>query len=467
MVREFLKNVSLFNNLTEDDIVQICGMLQDLELPAGAVLFDEGSVGDRAYIIQSGELEIVKSSVGGEVLLAVRGQGEVIGEMSLLEETPRTATVRAHSDVSLVAISKQQFNALLDSSPSAARKMLDIVLARWRHTAATLQQREKMALLGGLVAGVAHELNNPAAATQRSAEQLQGAILTMVRNQSLLADLPVAQRSHLGDLVAKIEEFAGASIEMDSLTRSDRESEIEQWLEGQGVDHAWDYAPVLVNVGYKADDLTDVLGPLDSVYLEAVVGWLCNLDNAFRLAGEISEASRRISEIVQALKTYSYLDQGPVQNVDIHRDLDNTLIILNHKLKDANIQVIRDYAPDLRRIEAYGSELSQVWTNILDNAIDALSEIEDRPRNIVIRTRQEAQEITVEIEDNGPGIPVDVQPKIFDAFFTTKEPGKGTGLGLDISYNIVVMKHGGDLRVNSVPGCTCFQIHLPFQLRTR
>jgi len=457
---DFLKRIDLFAGLPEKDLERLCEVSEEITLEAGQQLFAEGDPGDRAFVIKDGQLEVVKTSGGREVLLAVRDAGVVIGEMALVEDLPRTATVRAKTRAELISIHKDPFNELLDSSPTAARAMLNTIVSRQRATTTLTHQSEKMAQLGVLTAGVAHELNNPAAAVKRGSDQLQKSLAAYGQTVQAISrlDLSPAQQKILSDLSVSALSSAGRPPELDILKRADAESEIEDWLSAQGLENAWDLAPTLVDLNCSLDQLKSLEGPFSKEDLPTVINWLGATYSIFSLVNEINQGAGRISEIVKALKSYSYLDQAPVQAVDIHEGIDNTLLILRYKLKKG-IRVRREYSDVLPKIQGYGSELNQVWTNILDNAADAL-EGRENPE-IVIRTRWSGEWVEVEFEDNGPGIPPEIRNKIFDPFFTTKPVGKGTGLGLDISYNIITTKHHGEIRVYSVPGNTRFVVVLP------
>jgi signal transduction histidine kinase len=460
----FLMKVPLFADLPESDLEQLSRLVEHVHLATGDTLFEEGTPGDRVYVVQEGQLEVVKASSGREVLLAVRGPGEVIGEMALLEQTPHMATVRARTDSLLLAIHQDQLDRLLSDSPSAARAMFYIILGRWRATEAMLRQSEKMAQLGTLSAGVAHELNNPASAVKRGAEQLQDSIRQVQGAQSGLGRLILTQHQQelLESLARQARELADRLPDVDAITLSDRQEELEAWLEKRGADNAWEVAPSLASMGFVPSSLEALAQKFEDGQLLTVLSWLAATYAVHNLLAEIGQGAERLSEIVKALKSYTYLGQAPVQTVDVHEGLDNTLLILRHKL-NTGIRVLREYAAGLPTIQAYGSELNQVWTNILDNAADALGS----QGEIVIRTRQEGTDVIVEIEDNGPGIPPDAQARVFDPFFTTKAPGHGTGLGLHISYNIVVHKHRGDIKVTSQPGRTCFQVILPINFEAK
>jgi signal transduction histidine kinase len=457
---EFLRRLPLFAELPEADLRALCRRAEAMTLAAGEWLMREGEVGETLYVVLEGAIEITKRSGGQEVALALRGAGEVVGEMALLEQMPRSASGRAAQDSRLLRIGQDAFKQVLSASPSAALTLLRTSTMRLQNTEAMLRQQEKMAALGTLAAGLAHELNNPAAAVRRSVAQLRE---TLAKWQSLTAELDALARQPLQSetilqLREEIARRVASPIRLDLLTRGDRESELLAWLETQGVDEAWELAPALVSSGWSVPELEAIGEAFSAEQLPMVAAWLGVSGTVYALLDEMGVGATRIAEIVKAVKAYTYLDQAPVQEVDVHEGLENTLVILRHKIK-AGIHVARDYAADLPRIEAYGSELNQVWTNIIDNAVDAMQ----GQGELALRTYARKHEVVIEIGDNGPGVPPEVQPRIFEPFYTTKPPGVGTGLGLHITYN-VVNRHHGQIRVTSRPGATCFQVTLPVQL---
>ena len=460
MYEDFLRQVPLFAELRAEDLFRLCAMTREVRLPAGRVLFEEGDIADTAYILYEGELEILKNVDGRQILIDVQpASGTVIGEIALLETTARLATVRAGKDSVLLTLDNGQVHELFKVSSTAAETMLRTVMRRWRGMEALVRHNERMAQLGTLTAGIAHELNNPAAAVMRGARQLQALLDDATRERAALErlELGAGQQAQVAALARRVEEAAARPLPLDALTRGDREAEVEAWLEEQDIPEAWALADALVNLGLAPPHLAEIARAFTREQVATVLKWLGTSYRAHSLLGEIAQGAGRIAEIVRALKSYVYLDQAPMQDVDIHEGLDNTLVILRNKLK-AGVTVRRAYAPDLPRVTAYGGELNQVWTNIVDNAADALN----GRGEIVVRTRREGAEVVVEIEDDGPGIAAVDLPKIFDPFFTTKPPGKGTGLGLNISYNIV-QKHQGQIAVTSEPGRTVFEVRLPLQ----
>jgi signal transduction histidine kinase len=346
------------------------------------------------------------------------------------------ATARATEPSRLLSLNPGDFEGLLAHCPLAAHTILRTMAQRMQLTESVMRGQEKLAALGKLAAGLAHELNNPAAAAHRAAGQL---------------------REALGDLLPGGEPAPATAAPLDPLARSDQEEAIADWLAERGVDDSWDLAPSLVEAGLDVPNLAGLAAGTPRETLSPTLRHLAAARTVRSLLDLLEGSTGRISTLVEAIKSYSYMDQAPLQEIDVHDGLESTLIILRHLLNA--IEVVRHYDPDLPRISAYGSELNQVWTNLLDNAIDALG----GTGRITIRTAREGERVLVEIADNGPGIPPEIQPRIFEPFFTTKGVGEGTGLGLDICYRIVVGQHGGEIAVSSQPGETRFTVRLPIQ----
>jgi PAS domain S-box-containing protein len=366
---------------------------------------------------------------------------------------------------------KHAEEALRQSEKELRRKSLEMK-EKNQELEATLKQinemhnqmiiQEKMASLGKLSAGMAHELNNPASAAQRSAAHLQSILLKLQEVLARIGSIPFEEQQikmfAVLDVLAR--ERSHEPVELNVLTRTDREIALEEWLRGQGCRDHGEVVPALVNVGFVKEDLDELMKPFTGEQVPVVIRWFGLKLTIYSLVEEIGLATGRIVTLVKALKTYTYMDQAPVQSIDLRKELDNTLIILRSKLKKG-VEVVREYAEDLPAIEAYASELNQVWTNLIDNGIDAM----EGSGTLIIRAKREDPWLVVEIEDSGPGIPPEHLPKIFDPFFTTKPPGEGTGLGLNISRNLIVKKHHGEMSVKSKPGSTCFTVHLPMDFR--
>ena len=344
--------------------------------------------------------------------------------------------------------------------PILVQRLVGILSDRVREVTASDQQQDKLMALGKLSAGLAHELNNPAAGASRAASDL---ILTLAQLRA--ADLRLCRHDLTTEQQDAIRTFEDTALEhtattepLNSLEESDREELITTWLEEHGISDPWKLSGNLVEAGIDASRLQQIADVLDKTAFADVLARVNAQLAAAKLASEINAATTRISELVGAIKEYSYMDRASVQEVDIHKSLETTLLILKYKLKRKNIILTRDYAEVLPRIKAYGSELNQVWTNLIVNAVDAMAD----GGTLKVRTRREPTDVMVEIRDNGPGIPADVRSRIFEPFFTTKPVGEGTGLGLDTVARIV-RKHGGNIRFESKPGDTCFQVRLPLE----
>ena len=453
-----LRKSPLFEGLSDSELQQLMDKARPVSLRAGETLMKQGDPGDSAFVVLKGEFEIRKQSGQSIIKIDVRNPGDVLGEMALLSRSPRSASVIALTDSETLCISQEAFENLLSTSSTAALAVLHWVMNRLSQNDALLHQQERMAALGTLSAGLAHELNNPAAAAQRSASELQK---TLVRWQTLTHEIESAAVSE--DQVEWLNNFMRDATrrfesprKLDALEKIDLVDQLQGWLEANRIDSAWELAPAMVTFGWDIESLEQWKAP---AMFNLSIQWLGARCLTMELLSEVQHATARVSDIVRAVKSYAYLDQAPLLEVDVHDGLENTLVIMQHKLKQG-VTVKREYSPDLPHIEAYASELNQVWTNIIDNAVDAMN----GRGEITLRTYAEDNYVVVEIVDNGPGIPETIQQRIYEPFFTTKPPGQGTGLGLHISHDIIANRHRGQLLVKSKPGETVFKAVLPVKM---
>jgi signal transduction histidine kinase len=457
---EIIGSVPLFAGLDATQVAQLCRQSRRVTIKTGDLVIEEGAPGQALFIILSGELEVSKHDDGHDLVLATRKAGEFLGEMSLIERSPRTASARATQDGELLEIDASAFQALIETNPNIGTTILRTMAGRLRSTEASLMQRERLASLGTLAAGLAHELNNPAAAIQRSSSYLSEALVAGGKHAASLAALVLTdgERREVAVLASAI--TAAHLLAQGSIGAA--EEALISRLESLGIENPWDVAPALAAHGWTPDMLDAVIAGFEPANRNVVVSWLGAQLTARQLVGEIERSGRAISDIVRAVKSYTYLDQAAVQPVEIVRSLEDTLMILKHKLK-GSIEIVRDYEAELPRLEAYAGELNQVWTNVIDNAIDAMGE----QGTLTLRARRLGEAIEVRIADTGPGIPAEAAGRIFDPFFTTKPQGVGTGLGLHIAHNIIVNRHRGSLTFETGPHGTEFRVVVPIVLRAR
>jgi len=437
-----LRSVPYFAELPEQLLAEVARGAKEIEVGEGETVIREGEAAETAYVVISGELEVTKASEGRQVVLSRVGPGEVQGEMALLEDTPRGATVTAITPARLLEISAGSFRELLDD-PSFVLSMLTTVIRRLRSTESALRHEERMAALGKMAAQLMHELNNPAAALSRSVAEL-GEVYDHLGNVAVALgststdDIP-GPRSGRPD---------------SALKRSIREAEVEEWLLSKSVPEPWRLATPLVEDGWAVPDLERLVKGVDDASAATLAEWVGMRCLAGQLIDEIRLGASRISELVRVVKGYSFLDQGPIQEVDVRSGIDDTLILLKHKLD--NVEIVTDYEKDLPTVEAPGRDINQVWTNLIDNAADAM----DGGGELRISARAVDDGVEVTVANTGPPIPDDVLPRIFDPFYTTKEPGKGTGLGLHTLHTILT-RMGATVDVESDEVGTRFRVTLP------
>jgi signal transduction histidine kinase len=452
---EELRGISIFQDLLDGDLAWLAGQMTLVTVEAGEVFLREDSPADRLFVILEGEFRGTREADPSDPRVFVAKAGQVTGMLPFSRLTNFPLTTRAMVRSRVASLPKEQFTEMLHRIPVLAQRLVGILSDRIREVTRNEQQQEKMAALGKLSAGLAHELNNPASAARRAAESLAEAI-NALREANTRLDahtLSTEQRLLLSKLEGEIVEREAPVL--DPLDRSDREDEIAGWLEKRSVAHSGQVAAGLIDAGFEYACLEQIAGHFPAEVLEDVLTRVSASLLVGRLAKEIEHATARISDLVRAIKEYSHMDQMPEQEVDVHDGLETTLLILRHRLKQG-ISISREYDRTLPKVCAHPGELNQVWTNLIDNAVDAMK----GKGELRIRTAREPRQVLVEISDNGMGIPPDVQKRIFEPFFTTKGVGEGLGLGLDAVYRIV-RNHHGEVSFQSRPGDTRFQVRLP------
>jgi signal transduction histidine kinase len=449
-----LRRVQEFADLPDDQLDWFLSQSQEMSLKAGDMYSREGDPADAMFVVLEGHLQ-GRGELGGETFVFDLEPGDVTGVLPFSRMKQFTVSGRALTDGRALRFPASMFPELVQRMPVLTQRLVGLMSDRIRETTRLEQQRDRLASLGKLSAGLAHELNNPASAAKRAASQLRET-LKKIRDASLelgRRDLSLAQKSEIEKL--EISFTVPDVVPPDPLTISDLEDQIDSLLRSHGQNDLWMLAAGLARRNVKPETVESLFAILDAETARAALVRIAASVEIASLLHEIESSTSRISDLVGAIKEYTHMDQAPVLNVDVVKGLETTLTILNHKLKQG-VAVHRDYQGVPLLVNSFGSELNQVWTNIIDNAIDAMH----GKGELRVRTYSDDGCAVVEITDNGPGIPEGVQPHIFEPFFTTKGVGEGTGLGLDTVQRIV-RKHRGNIQVTSKPGETRFQVWLP------
>jgi signal transduction histidine kinase len=433
-----LRGSRMFAELPDDDVAALAAASSSVELAPGEVLMAEGSPPDAMYVVTSGELEISRQAVGADLLLNVCGPGDLIGELGVAHGRPRSATVRARGPARVQWIGADALDRLLAHPPSA-RALLTATSRRLDREEGLLRQHERMAALGALAAGLLHEVNNPAAAVQRGASRLR----------ALLAD-DEGPVNPLRPLVGAL------PVPDDPLARADAEAGLARALADAGVESGWTAASDLVHLGVDPEALGRALAVLPDDRRGAIVGDLTRAEEIRAVLEEVSAGADYLSKIVSGVRPLAYAADQSLTEVDIHAGLEQALVLVRHKVPPG-VRVVRDLDPEPLLVEGWAADLAMVWTNLLDNALAAVGQ----EGELTVRTRGEPDEVVVDVENTGPPVPPEVLARAFDAFYTTKPIGQGTGLGLATSLAVVAQRHKGRLTLTSEDGVTRARVVLP------
>src|SRR5580698_3761138 len=449
-----LLRVPPFVDLPDDQLEWFLSQSEELNYKAGDTYLRQGTPADSMFVILDGQLE-VHGDMGGDAISFSLKAGDVTGALPFSRMTHFKVNGRSVTDSRVLRFPSALFPELVQKMPELAKRLVGLMADRIRETTRIEQQRDRLAALGKLSAGLAHELNNPASAAKRATSQLRD-MLKRIRDASHdlgRRELSPAQKAEVEKLEASL--VQSNEPPPDALTASDLEDQLDSLLRSHGQNDLWQLAAHLARKNFKPAVLEQLFATLDAGTARAALVRISASVEIADLLNQIESSTSRISDLVGAIKEYTFMDQAPLQNVDIVKTLETTLVILNHKLKQG-VNVLRDYQKVPLLVNSFGSELNQVWTNIIDNAVDAMG----GEGELRVRAYRDADCVVVEIGDNGPGISAAVEPHIFEPFFTTKGVGEGTGLGLDTVQRIV-KKHRGTIQVESKPGDTRFSVWLP------
>ena len=459
-----LRAIEAFEGLTDEALVWLADHFEEVWLEPDDILTPFGKPAEWMFATFEGFIRaVMRDSAGREGNVFAFEPGDVTGMLPHSRMTTWPADARAMVRTRIGRLHVSHFPEMLQRFPEIEERLTHVLIDRTRNTARMQLQQEKLASLGTMAAGLAHELNNPASAARRAAQSLRNTLRSFDSHATAMLARVMFREPPAGDEdpFQPIYDIArGPQPKLDALERGAREDELADWLEEMGVPEPWDAAADLVTVGFTRQTLEEFSQRIVPEHVRHYLSWTASEVAMRLLAEELVESTLRISDLVAAMKSYSFMDQAnEKQLVDIHQGIESTLTILGYKLKHRSLEIVREFE-EIPPVPALGGELNQVWTNLLDNAIAA---VPDEGGRITIRTcfDEAADRVEVNILDNGPGIPPELQDRIFDPFFTTKGVGEGTGLGLDIVYRIVTTRHGGTVYCSSMPGETLFRVRLP------
>jgi signal transduction histidine kinase len=462
-LRQDLEQVPTFAELEDEALAWLAENFTEQWLEPGEASVVEGMPADRMMVLLEGEIQVRREKGPSDGWIDTLLPPLVTGMLPFSRMTTFGITGRAVKRSRILWLAATLFPEMLRRIPALEPRLVGLLTDRVRQWTRMDQQREKLEALGKLSAGLAHELNNPAAAVQRSASELRDRMVALRGLVARLVECGLTKESMNATLALYLKAIERsrampASAELDPIALADREEALAGWLEAHEVERAELVAGTLAQFGVEARELKELGAAAPDIFLPCLVSWMEGGLAAEGLLSEITSAAHRISELVSAIKSYSHMDSGQGRSeVDLRRELESTLTILAHKLRIKGVEVTRDYARDLPPIEAFPGELNQVWTNLIDNAVDAVAP----GGHLRVSAAREGDFLRVDICDDGPGIPAEIKARIWEPFFTTKPVGEGTGLGLDVVGRIVVRRHGGTVSVASVPGDTCFTVRLP------
>jgi signal transduction histidine kinase len=450
-----LRPLPIFDGLTDAQLAELVDGGTEVRIEPGVELFREGEHADAWWVLVEGAIDLVRR-VGREDTVVARMDvpGRWAGGFRAWDEHGvYLATGRGAAPGRVLRVPAEVLRDRSNAWFPFGGHLIQGLYHTARSIESTARQRESLVTLGTLAAGLAHELNNPATAASRAVDALEDAAAALLGSLGRLARDEVSP-AQLAALDALRRELARPAADLDPLERADREQALSSWLTRHGVEREWTLAPALAAAGADLAWCERAAAVLEGPALAPGLEWVASAASVAALLGEVRESTRRISELVAAVRSYSQLDRAAMQRVDVTEGLDSTLTMLGHKLD--RITVVRDYGPDLPPIEAYAGELNQVWTNLIDNAVDAM----DGAGTLRLTARTDGDGVVVEVADTGPGMPPEVAARAFEPFFTTKEVGSGTGLGLDIARRIVEERHGGAITITSHPGETVLRVRL-------